>query len=64
MTKDAIVEEVCAAREAFAKQHDYDIDAIFAALRDLEIESGREHVRLPPRKRMAPDVATQQEAAG
>ncbi len=33
MTKDALVAEVRAARDAFAKQHGYDIDAIFAALR-------------------------------
>ncbi len=63
MTKDAIVEEVRAAREAFAKEHHHDIDALFAALRDIEVESGREHVRLPPRRHMAPDIATQQAAA-
>ena len=33
MTQDAIIDEVRALRDELAKEHDYDIDAIFAALR-------------------------------
>ena len=50
MTRDPIVEEVRAARDAIAKEHGYDIQAIFAALREMEEQSGREHVTLPPRR--------------
>jgi hypothetical protein len=50
MTGDPIVDEVRAARDEIAKEHGYDIDAIFAALRALEATSGREHVSLPARK--------------
>lgn len=33
MTPDPIVDEVRAIRDAIAKEHDYDIDAIFEAFR-------------------------------
>ena len=33
MTRDAIVDEVRAIRDEIAKAYDYDINAIFAALR-------------------------------
>ena len=49
MTVDPIVEEVRGFRDAIAREHDYDIDAIFEALRKIEIASGRDHVSLPPR---------------
>jgi hypothetical protein len=50
MTRDPIVEEVRAARDAIAKDHGYDLEAIFAALREMEKRSGKEHVTLPPRR--------------
>ncbi|MEQ8765152.1 MAG: hypothetical protein RL885_14560 [Planctomycetota bacterium] len=49
MVRDTIVEEVRAAREAFAKQHDYDIDAIVKALQEASAKVGRELVSLPAR---------------
>lgn len=49
MTRDPIVEEVRAARDALARKHEYDIDAIFAALRDSEAKDGKQVVRLPAR---------------
>jgi hypothetical protein len=49
-TPDPIVDEVRAARDAIAKQCDYDIDKLAAAIKAREAESGRELVRLAPRK--------------
>lgn len=49
MTRDPIVEEVRAARDALARKYEYDIEAIFAALRDSEAKEGKSIVRLPPR---------------
>ena len=54
MTRDPVVEEVRAARDVIAQRYDYDIEAIFAALREMETRSGRELVRLPPREVSAP----------
>lgn len=50
MTKDPIVEEVRAVRDEIARESQYDLDEIFAALRKLETESPKPHVTLPPRK--------------
>ena len=47
MTADPIVDEVRAIRDAIAKEHGYDIDAIFEAFRRMEETSGRPHV-IPP----------------
>ncbi len=50
MTHDLIVDEVRAFRDELARKHDYDIDAIFTALRQLEADSGRQHVSLSARR--------------
>lgn len=50
MTQDGVIDEVRALRDELAKEHGYDIDAIFTALRQLEAASGREHVSLPARR--------------
>jgi hypothetical protein len=50
MTHDLIVDEVRALRDELAREHDYDIDAIFTALRQLEADSGRQHVSLSARR--------------
>jgi hypothetical protein len=50
MTRDAIVEEVRAVRDEIAREHDYDIGAIFAALRKMEATGPGHHVSLAPRK--------------
>lgn len=47
---DPIVDEVRAARDALAKEFDYDIDKLAQAIKAREVKSGREVVRLPPRK--------------
>ena len=60
MTRDPIVEEVRAVRDEIAKEFNYDIPAIFEALRALERESGRPTVSLPPRR---PDASNRENAA-
>ncbi len=50
MTRDPIVEEVRAIREAIAKEHGYDVRAIVRALQREEQESGRPLVSLPPKR--------------
>ena len=49
MTRDAIIEEVRAFRDEIAKEYNYDIGAIFAALRKMEATSPGHHVSLAPR---------------
>ena len=49
MTRDAIVDEVRAFRDEIAKEYDYDIGAIFAALRKMEATGQGHHVSLAPR---------------
>ena len=46
---DSILDEVRAARDAIAKEHDYDIEKLAQALKVREATSGRKVVRLPPR---------------
>jgi hypothetical protein len=48
--KDPIVEEVRRARDAHAKQFNYDLDAICEDLKKREEASGRPTVSLPPRR--------------
>jgi len=47
---DPIVEEVRRAREAHAKQFNYDLDAIVEDLQKQEKESGVSTVSLPPKR--------------
>ncbi|MBA2593892.1 MAG: hypothetical protein M3495_21630 [Pseudomonadota bacterium] len=49
MWQDPIVEEVRAARDAHAAQFNYDLRAIYRALKKEEAESGRNFVKLPPK---------------
>ena len=50
MTRDPIVDEVRSIRDAFAKEHGYDVKAIVLALQREEAESGREVISLPPKR--------------
>jgi hypothetical protein len=52
--KDPIVEEVHEVRASIAKEAGYDLDRLVEAARARQSTSGREVVRLPPRK---PDIA-------
>ena len=49
MSRDPIVEEVRAIRAAFAKQYDYDLDAIVRVLQKASAERGLQLVSLPPK---------------
>ena len=60
MYKDPVVEEVRTVREEYARQFDYDIEAICRDLRAEEATCGHDVVSLPP-KRVPP--ATKTEAA-
>ena len=46
MWVDEIVEEIRRIREEYARSFDYDLDAIFADLRQKEAKSGKEVVSL------------------
>ena len=49
MSRDPILDEVRAIRDAIAREHNYDLDSIFRMLRSRETTSGRPHVTLSPR---------------
>lgn len=53
MLTDEIVEEIQKIREEYAKSFNYDLDAIFADLQKKQAESGREVVKLPPKRVLA-----------
>ena len=57
MSSDPIIEEVRAARDAYAKQFGYDLNAIARDLKVQESKSGRKVVRFPAR-RVEPATAT------
>ena len=50
MTGDSIIDEVRALRDEIAKEHGYDIDAIFGALRQMEAAGRGHHVTLARRE--------------
>jgi hypothetical protein len=49
MWKDPVVEEVRAIRDAYAKQFNYNLEAIYRDLKEQEARSGWEVVALPPK---------------
>ena len=49
MSEDEVVREVRTAREAVAAAHEYDVQAMVAALRALDDAGGRAVVRFAPR---------------
>jgi hypothetical protein len=55
MARDPIIDEVRAIRDAFAKRHNYDIDAIVQALQQASVHEGRQVVSLPPKRIAAED---------
>lgn len=50
MSRVPIVDEARAVREAIAREHDYDLGAIFRMLREAGKKSGREPVSPAPPK--------------
>jgi hypothetical protein len=49
MSRDPIVDEVRAVRDALAREYDYDVRKLAEALREEQRNSGRKVVHLPPR---------------
>jgi hypothetical protein len=64
MIHDTVVDEVRAIRDEIAKEHDYDIDAIFEALREAEKSSNADHVTLEPRRTAEQRAAVDRAAPG
>ena len=52
--QDSIVEEVRKARDAYAKQLDYDLDAIYRDLKAKKRQSGRRVVPCPSQQEKTP----------
>lgn len=50
LPRDPIVEEVRAARDAIAKEFDYDIERIGRAMQVRQAQNDRPVVRLPPKR--------------
>ena len=50
MWKDPIVEEVRAIRDAYARQFNYDLEAICRDLKEQEVKSGWAVISLPPKR--------------
>ena len=55
--RDGIVDEIRTIREAYARRFNYDLSAIYEDLKRKQEESGREVVRLKP-KRTKPERPT------
>ena len=50
MWKDPVVEEIRAVRDEYARQFNYNIEAICRDLREQEARGDREVVALPPKR--------------
>ena len=50
---DPIIDELRAARDEHAARFNYDVEAIFRDIQAQQEASGREYVRLPPRRVVA-----------
>jgi hypothetical protein len=64
MIHDTVIDEVRALRDEIAKEHDYDINAIFEALRETERSSTAHHVTLEPRRTAEQRAAADRAAPG
>ena len=47
---DPVIAEVRAVRDRIAARAGYDVGTIFRRIREMQDESGREHVRYPARR--------------
>lgn len=57
MWKDSVVEEIRAIRDDYARQFDYDVEAICCDLRAQEAHCGHEVVSLPSKRiHVAPEL--------
>jgi hypothetical protein len=57
MNEDSVLQEVRAAREAFARSHGYDVRAMVADLREHDDRGDWPVVRLAPRRPAVPSVS-------
>ncbi|MCP4404688.1 MAG: hypothetical protein GY801_46215 [bacterium] len=64
MWKDTIVEEIREIRQAHAEQYNYDLRAIFDALKSEETQSGRKVVSLPPKLKTVRNLEEKHHAMG
>ena len=55
MWQDPVVEEVRAIRDAYAKQFDYNLEAIYRDLKEQEAKSGWKVVSLQPKRIVVAD---------
>jgi hypothetical protein len=63
MSRDSIVDEVRAIRDEYARQFNYDVQAMCRDLKEQERASGRKTLSLPPRRlRGAPQSAISEHA--
>jgi uncharacterized protein (DUF58 family) len=58
MWQDPVVEEVRAIRDAYAKQFNYNLEAMYRDLKEQEAKSGWEVISFPP-KRIEPEKRAQ-----
>jgi hypothetical protein len=56
--RDPIVEEIRAARDAIARECDYDIEKLARTVREHEAKGGRKLVKFPPRRPTAAHKAS------
>ena len=63
MSRDPIIDDVRAIRDAIAREHNYDLDSIFRMLCAREMTSGRSHVTLAPRALPVPTATKPEDAA-
>jgi len=61
MIRDPIVDEVRAAREAYAKRFNYDLKLMFEDLQRRQRESGRKLVSFAPKPRPNPSMPADQQ---
>jgi hypothetical protein len=61
--QDPIVEEVRRARDAYAKQFNYDLDAICRDLKTKEYQNRQRVVPCPPKRQKTPDQQGEAESA-
>ena len=50
MSKDPIVEEVRAIRDIYAKQFNYDTEAIYRDIKNQETKTDRKFISIPPKR--------------
>ncbi len=50
MKPDPVLKEVWKVKDALAAKHNYDVDAMFRDLRQIQKTSGRKYVRFKPRR--------------